>query len=319
MTPEEEEALRVLLRWAGRRPAPPAEVTAAVYQNTRSAWLAQVQRQNSVRRVYAWAAGFVAFAIAGWGVWNLYPHQTLALVPEGQALRIKHTFWHPFAEERRGPLYQGDALETSAKGALVHQGDGNELVVSANTRLSFPSANTVRLSSGRVYVQAKGLPPAHTLVVRTRLGSIEHLGTQFLVGLEEASLLVAVRDGRVAVHYLQDQALELKDGEAARVDPGGKLRRWDLEAFDGTWDWADKLSPPLVIDGQSLYAVLSQIAQRSGLTLRFATPEAEAHARSLVLHGAPIALQPRDALAAVLATTTFTNTTMGREIVVSAN
>jgi ferric-dicitrate binding protein FerR (iron transport regulator) len=208
-------------------------------------------------------------------------------------------------------------VETHAEGARLHHAEGNELTLAANTHVSLPSANTVRLWRGRLYAEAHGVPPTDTLIISTNLGSIEHLGTHFLVEQVNASLLVAVRDGRVAMLYPQHEPLELQGGQAARVNPSGTLERWDVGAFDSLWGWADTLAPPLVIDGQSLYAVLGQIAQRSGLGLRFSTPEAEAHARSLALHGAPLELQPRDALAAVLATTSLSGAAVGREILVS--
>jgi ferric-dicitrate binding protein FerR (iron transport regulator) len=318
MTAEDDEGLQTLLRWAGRRPTPPDEVAAAVYQHSRRVWQTQVQRRKTVRGGFAWAAGVVALVMASWGAWNLYPHQVIATAPAGQAVLITHTLWHPFAGRRGGELYVGDAIQTGAMGALVHRADGSELSVSLNTRLSLASASTVRLWRGRLYVQTLGVPRTQGLVVSTDLGSVEHLGTQFLVERENDALLVAVRDGRVEIHYPQHQPVELQDGEAARVDPHGDLRRWDLSAFDDIWDWADGLESPLSIDGQSLYAVLRRIAQRSGLALRFATPATETEARSLALHGAPLELQPRDALAAVLATTTLSATTVGREIVVSA-
>ncbi len=167
-------------------------------------------------------------------------------------------------------------------------------------------------------MQTSGSPRGQALVVSTDLGSIEHLGTQFMAQRNDDALLVAVREGRVAVHYPQHPALELQPGQAARVDPAGSLQRWNLTAFDSVWDWADAMASPLVIENQSLYAVLSRIAQRSGLVLRFATPEAESEARRLTLHGEPLALQPRSALSAVLATTSLSGTTVGREILVSA-
>jgi FecR protein len=318
MTNEDDESLKILLRWAGRRPTPPAEVAAAVYKHTRRAWLAQVQRRNALRRRFAWAAGVVALVLTSWSVWRASPHQVMATVRPGQSVWITHTLWHPFAGHHEGELYAGDALQTGTVGAPVQRADGSELRLSGHTELTFVSANIVRLGHGRVYVQTHGVAHTGDLLVITDLGSIEHLGTQFLVDREGDSLLVAVRDGRVALHYAQHQAIELMDGEAARLDPGGALRRWNLTAFDSVWDWADALDSPLVIDGQSLYDVLSRIAQRSGLVLRFSTPEAESEARHLALHGAPLELQPRDALAAVLATTSLTGTTVDRAILVAA-
>jgi ferric-dicitrate binding protein FerR (iron transport regulator) len=317
MTTEDEEALKTLLRWAGRRPTPPEEVADAVYQHCRRAWLAQVERRNALRRGLAWAAGLVVFVMSGWGGWQLYSHPALATVPPGQAVLITHTLWHPTAGRRAGALYEGDVLETRATGTSLRRADGNELTLGEHTRVSFTSPTTVRLWYGGLYVQTSGASAGRGLVVSTELGSIEHLGTQFMARQNEDALLVAVRDGRAELHYPQHETVVLEAGQAARVDPSGALQRWELTGFDSVWDWADVLATPLVIEDQSLYDVLSRIAQRSGLVLRFATPEAESEARRLTLHGEPLALQPRYALTAVLATTSLSGTTEGREILVS--
>jgi ferric-dicitrate binding protein FerR (iron transport regulator) len=259
-----------------------------------------------------------AFLIAAWGGAHLYPHQVMATVPAGQAVGIKHTLWHPFAGTRAGELYGGDAVQTGAEGATLQRGDGTELRLSANTRVWFDSPSSVRLGRGSLYVQTRDVQDNRDLIVTTDLGSVEHLGTQYLVERGNDALVVAVREGRVLMHYPQHPAVELRDGQAASVDPRGKLRRWDLSAFDNLWDWTDVLALPLIIDGQSLYGVLTSIAQRSGLALRFSSPSAESAARSLALHGAPLELPPRDALAAVLATTSLSGTTIDREILVSS-
>ncbi len=209
MTHEDDEALKILLRWAGRRPTPPPEVAGAVYKHTRRAWVAQVQRRKTLRRGIGWAAGVGALALASWGAWKAYPHQIMATVRPGQDVLLTHTLWHPFAGRLDGELYVGDAVQTGAVGAQLRRADGYELRLSANTQLSLATASTVRLGRGRVYVQTQGLPHTEDLVVSTDLGSVEHLGTQFLVEREDDTLLVAVRDGRVAMHYPQHQAVEL--------------------------------------------------------------------------------------------------------------
>ncbi len=318
MTAEDDQALEALLRWAGRRPMPPPETATAVYQHARQAWLAQVRRRKLVLRGWAWAAGLGAILMAAWGGAHLYPRQVMATIAPGQAAWIRHTFWHPFAGTRAGELFEGDAVQTGAEGATLERGDGTELRMSRNTHVSFDSASTIRLGRGGLYVQTHDVQSNRNLVVSTDLGNVEHLGTQFLVERGNEAMVTAVRDGRVLVHYLNRPAVELQNGEAASVDPHGQLKRWDLSIFDSVWDWSDALATPLPIEGQSLYAVLTSIAQRSGLVLRFSTPAAEAEARGLALHGAPLALQPRDAMPAVLATTTLTGTTVNREILISA-
>lgn len=318
MIPDDDPALTSLLHRAGRRPPPPEAVTATVYQQTRLAWETQLRRRQSVRRGYALAATVVLALTVGRFAWGLYPHQVLAEAPAGQDVVITHTIWHPFAARAGGALYLGDSVQTRAVGARLQRADGSELRLAHDTSLSWPTAAELQLQRGRLYVHTGDAGHVQKLVVTTDLGRVEHLGTQFVVDRERDALLVAVRDGRVAVHYGRDQALELQGGQAAHLDSQGQLHRWTLAAFDGIWDWADALATPLAIDGQPLHAVLDRIAQRAGLTLRYDTPVVEGGARKLLLHGAPLELQPRLALDAVLATTSLAGRADGREILVSA-
>ena len=318
MATESDDVLKRLLLQAGRRPAPPSELTAEVYTRTRLAWQAQVQRRWLVRRAYAWAASFALAVLCSWGAWSQFPHTRLATAAAGQHLLITHTSWHPWAARGEGAIYQGDEVSSGSAGALLRRADGTEFRLAQNSRVSFPSPTDVKLWNGRLFVQTGSAAHSHALVVVTDLGSVEHIGTQFLVDREGGDLIVAVRDGRIALHYAQRAAVELQGGQGAKLDPRGQLERWDLAAFDGIWDWADALAMPLDIDGQSLYAVLDRIAQRSGLALNFATYTAESAARALSLHGAPLALAPRDALNAVLATTTLRGAADGRQILVTA-
>ena len=232
MTTEADDAVEALLRRAGRRPPPPDAVAAAVYAQTRRAWEAQVHRRAVVRHSYAWAASVLLLLLASWGAWTQYPHEIMAMAPAGQDLLITHTKWHPLAARRGGEIYAGDAMQSGAAGALLRCPDGSELRLARNSRVSFPSATELRLWQGRLFVQTSSGAHPRSLLVATDLGSVEHLGTQFLVDREANALMVAVRDGRVALHYAQHAATELQGGQAVHLDAGGELRRWDLAAFD---------------------------------------------------------------------------------------
>jgi len=317
MTADDDPPLRMLLHRAGRRPPPPEAITAAVYQRTRVAWEAQVRRRQIMHRGYAIAASLVVALLFSRFAWNSYPHQVLARAPVDQELLIAHTIWHPFASRSSGAVYAGDIVQTDSLGASLFRADGSNLRMARDTSLSFATGAELRLLRGRLFVNASDAGRIQKLVVATDFGRVEHLGTQYLVDRGRDALLVAVRDGRVAVHYGRDQAVELQGGEAAHLDSRGELRRWTLAAFDGIWDWADALAAPLPIDGLSLHSVLDSIAHRAGLELRYDTPAAEAESRKLLLHGAPLALQPRQALEAVLATTSLAGKTDGREIIVN--
>jgi ferric-dicitrate binding protein FerR (iron transport regulator) len=219
---------------------------------------------------------------------------------------------------RDGELFQGDAVHSGAAGAIVQRVDGSELRLARDSNVLFVSSTELRLQSGQLFVDTHPETGTKALRVLTAFGSVEHLGTQFLVSTDSAQMTVAVRNGQVALRYARHEPVQLRDGQAANLDSHGSLHRSDLTAFDDIWGWADSLAAPLVIEGRSLFAVLSHIAQRSGLELKFANAEAETGAQQLTLHGAPLNLPPRAALDAVLATSSFGGIVEGRQIVVTA-
>jgi FecR protein len=318
MTSEDKDAVEALLRKAGRRPAPPPEVAAAVYQHTRAVWQAEVRKRRMLYRGFALAASIALAFIAVWGSWVRSPPQLVAVASPGGQLSIERARWLSWAPSRDGKLFQGDVLRSGTAGAVVHRVDGSELRLAHDSGVLFVSSTELRLQSGQLFVDTHPETGTKTLRVLTAFGSVEHVGTQFLVSTDTAQMSVAVRNGRVALRYAQHEPVQMFDGQAANLDSHGSLRRWDLAAFDDIWGWADSLAAPLDIEGRSLFAVLARIAQRGGLALKFDNAEAETDAHRLTLHGAPLNLPPRTALDAVLATSSFSGTVEGRQIVVTA-
>jgi hypothetical protein len=318
MTEENKDAVEALLRQAGRRPAPPPQVAAAVYRHTREIWQTEVRKRRWRHTGFALAASIVLEFIAMWGVWLRSPSALLAIVSPNQQVSIERAHWLTRLASHDGQLLQGDSLVSGAAGAVVHLVDGTELRLARTATVVFVSSTELQLRSGQLFVDTHPETGKKLLRVVTAVGTVEHLGTQFLVSTDGAQMSVAVRDGQVALHYAQHQPVRLRDGQAANLDSHGSLRRWDVAAFDDLWGWADSLARPLEIEGQSLYTVLSRIAQRSGLALKFVNIEAETDAHRLTLHGAPLNLPPRAALDAVLATGSFSGNVDGRQIVVTA-
>ena len=309
--------VETLLRAAGRRAVPPAALTAAVYQQTRLVWRGQVRRRKWVRRSLAVAASLMLMFVAVRGVVGQIPGMAVATVDKGQYTLVRRSYWHALTAPASGYLFKGDTLLGGAAGVLLRGFDGAELRLDRDSRLIMASATAVQLQEGRLFVQSN-TSRARALRVQTDFGTVEHLGTQFLVSKQSGALQVAVRDGRVALRYAAHESIELQGGQAAKVDPKGHLGRWELPALDNSWDWADVLAGPLRIDGLSLHTVVAQIAQRSGLTLSYADAAAAAEAQRMMLHGQPLVLPLRSALAAILVTTSLSGTVEGRQIVVAA-
>ena len=317
MTAEDNDEVGGLLQSAGRRLAPPATVSAAVYQQTHRAWQADVRRRSWIRRGYALAASVALAAIVFRGATLQVPRLVVGVVDQGAYTLVTRSYWHALAPAGSAYLFAGDSLQTASTPVSVQRFNGAELRLDRESRLTLASPQAVQLLQGRLFVRSYGAGSAANLRVLTAFGSVEHLGTEFLVSKDRRALVVAVRSGRVALHSAAREPVELRAGQAADVDAAGHVERRELAAFDGIWDWVDALADPLEIDGQSLYAVVAEIAQRAGLTVRFSDSAAEAEARQLLLHGRALDLPPRNALDAVLATTSLNGAVDGRQIVIA--
>ena len=185
-------------------------------------------------------------------------------------------------------LNVGDRLRTGLRGGLgmkyrdadVRVGRDTEVVVHA-TRLE--------LVSGVVYVDTGATGSGQTdVVVATRLGSITHLGTQYVVQLDSEQLVSAVREGQIIFrsdqHKRQLSADASTAGEIRVAEDGGvtesrKPRNGDL------WDWALEISPGISLAGRSPDEVLTWAARESGRTLKYADETDGAVAREGRLSG----------------------------------
>jgi hypothetical protein len=83
------------------------------------------------------------------------------------------------------------------------------------------------------------------------------------------------------------------------------MRRSRVATSGEAWRWADELAPHALIEGRSLATVARALAYQAGLDLRFANAAAEAEAATTTLHGPALDMEPRAALQAILATTSF--------------
>jgi hypothetical protein len=92
-------------------------------------------------------------------------------------------------------------------------------------------------------------------------------------------------------------------GEEIEIYRNGDVRRRALSPHDAQWRWAEGLAVAPDLEGRHLVEFLAWVARQTGRRLRFAEPETEARARTVVLHGRAADLAPLDALELVLSTT----------------
>jgi hypothetical protein len=99
--------------------------------------------------------------------------------------------------------------------------------------------------------------------------------------------------GRAPVTIEVGQQLSAANGELA-VAPGPG-------SADTAWNWLQNIAPSFAIEGRSLFDALEWLGHESGLHIVYASEDARAQARTVILRGSVEGLDTHKALIAVLA------------------
>jgi ferric-dicitrate binding protein FerR (iron transport regulator) len=207
----------------------------------------------------------------------------------------------------------GDLVETSATGRLGLQligGPSLRLDVATRARLR-PAA--IELVEGGIYVDNPS--GGAGLAVRTPLGTVQDIGTQFEVRVGPSSLRVRVRSGIVALRWSGEEASGSPGAELTVED--GRLIRRESAVHGAAWAWTLGLAPAIAMDGRTLEAVLEDLCREHGWTRRYAEPALRREATTLILNGRLDGLSPEQALDAVFGATDLSYRLQNGEILIS--
>lgn len=320
----DDQDLAALLEAAGPRVQPSSLAAREVRAVVEAEWRAAVDARRQRRRYATWAAA-ASLAVAGVGVWIARPW--FAPPGEGIATLTRVTGiveansgrgrWTPVVDGSE--VTAGTRLRTGTGGrAALALGDVLTIRLDTHTQLRLADAGHAALDAGAVYVDAgatRGMEVSR-FDLETPAGIVRHLGTQYEARLARGTLSVGVREGRVSV-----------DGRSGRVTAGagerlviadGRIERERLDPSAAAWIWVSAVTPPFSIEGRSVDAFLAWAGRETGRQIVYASPEAEARARSVTLRGTVEGLTPDEAVAAVLATTTLDPVIEPRHIRVEA-
>jgi hypothetical protein len=181
---------------------------------------------------------------------------------------------------------------------------GGTLRLQAGARLRIVDRDVVELQSGSLYVALVGPHAADVLSVRTPFGTVQHIGTRFMLTVSGDALDLSVREG--SLRLSGPQAVAVSAGDAVHVDGAGNVAHRALQAGDPAWRWVGTPLYPFDPDGQTMLALLHWVTQEKQCALTFDDEATRRRAEQTVLHGAIRGLSVDDALAQMLATTTLT-------------
>lgn len=308
---DEEEAVSRLLEGAGARPEPPAEDLARIKEAFRAEWRGHVRRRprRAARwnpRLLALAATVAAAAVAGWWLWSFAVTGTSGASgggDAGPAARIESLAGEANGLAPGGTVPAGATVETAAGVAALRLAGGGSLRLDEGTRVVLVSPSEVRLDRGAVYLDSGAAPGAGSgpVEIRTRLGVVTEVGTQFEVRLleEGEAVRVRVREGEVRIEGGAASASAMAGAELT-VRAGGSVARGSIPVHGPAWSWTLKAAPPLEIEGRTLDQLLARVARETGWTVEYENEALAASAGSIRLHGDVGHLAPDQILDIVL-------------------
>jgi ferric-dicitrate binding protein FerR (iron transport regulator) len=313
-----DEGISELLREVGARDLPPVDAVNDVRRAVYEEWQAIVtqRRRRDRRMVFALAAGLAAVAVAIGVSMRITPQPAAAVAEVARvdgALQIavdEGDEWHTV--DAGTTLTRGALLRTDqGTRAALDFGRGLSVRIDAGSLVEIKSADRITLDGGAVYVDADPRllrdPQSVTtaaLVVDTGYGQIHHVGTQYEVRVVRNAIQVSIREGRIefdnADHHDGGAA-----GEQLLIAQEGTILRSTVSPQDSRWQWASGIAPVFDIERQPLSQFLDWVARETGKQIEYSTPDVRTRAEQLILRGSVNNLAPEQALAAVLATTPF--------------
>ena len=328
MAGRDDSDIARVLRAAGGRGSPSNETKQAVYGAVQAEWRATVEKQKRrhARRVWLAAAASVAVAAVALLVGrNDFTPQDEIVANVSRTVGVVQTLeaganrWRNIADADATALHAGERIHTGADGRIaIAMRDGVSVRLDRDTSAAFVDANHIEVKEGAVYIDSGvSTASAGRLQVSTPAGVVRHVGTQYEARVvNDRNTRIRVREGRVDVVPVKGAALTLQVGEQILVSTSGIEARGSIKPSSDEWDWASNAAPEFDIDGRPVHEFLAWAGRETGLEVVFATPESAAEARRAVLSGSVTGLNPDEALAAVLSTTSLRSSERDGQLVI---
>ena len=304
---DDHDAIARVLRLAGERPAAPAARSARIRSAVHAHWSAEVHTARRTRTVLWVAVSLAAAAVLvvvfgrGWQSPAVRPsetEQTIAtlLRAEGQVRALGDGVLSIGAR-----LAPGTDLETGDDGrAALSLADGSSVRLDSRTRVWLLSGPVLALDRGAIYIDSGSRrTPRSALEVRTRLGLVRDLGTQFEVRLQDGGLRLSVREG-LATLLRDDRSFAAPAGTRLLVGTQGTVETHAMPIQGPDWDWVLSIAPAFDLEGRTLGEYLDWVSRETGWRVEFADPTVARDASTIILHGSVTGLRPDETPPAVL-------------------
>jgi len=312
-----------LLRRAGARPAAPRERSDRVRAAVEARWRAEVhagrRRRLALSIAACAAAAALLVAVLGKGWRTPAPSSIGTGETIATALRVDGSVRGPSGRALRAGdrMTAGGTIATGPGGrAALELAGGAMARLDSGTQIVVASGPGIRLDRGAIYVDT-GAPPGRPgrVVVRTEMGEVRDIGTQFEVRLRDSTLQVSVREG-IARLTRADRQTEIGAGTRLLVASSAGMETTSLPAGGPDWDWVQAIAPGFDLEGKTLADYLGWLARETGWRVRFAEPSLARDKEGQILHGSIEGLRPGETPAAVLPTCGLRHHVIAGELVI---
>lgn len=269
-----KEQADTILKQLKQRTEPDAAKQQAAKQAVMAHWQENLKKQR--RQRFAWTAAVAASVIVVFALVLVinFNNDSQKLPAMYQQVDIHGTIMLEQDSHKVQPmtadvsLKPGDIIASSSDGYLIwHLNDGSELRQGSDTRIVWQSDQQIELLTGQLFHNTDITQSAEPFMISTKLGSVSHVGTQYVVKHQPNRLQVAVKSGRVNISRQQKQHT-VKINELMSISPDGVE---SVHTFTGhnhpMWSWTFKTQQPYALNGQSLYDFVHWLSQKADLTV----------------------------------------------------
>jgi len=297
------DTVSALMNLAGPRADIPVNAEKRVHDIVRRHWQGVTQKRNFVRwTIPASLAAAILIAVAiNFRAPEIAP-QTIGTI----AYVIGGTDFTTDEYVVGDAVFAGDTIDTvSSVGLSITLNDDVSLRIAANSSVRLDQSDAITLLNDQIYADSGDrIYRERHLTVNTTSGSATDIGTQFSVAMEGSRMSVAVRKGRVDVAHEQS-VFAAEAGDKLILQTGKDEVVDKMAPYDPYWSWAESLAPDFDIKNRSLLDFLKWAARETGKTLSFSNDDVRMAAMGTRVVGSIRDFTPREAIAAVLATTQF--------------
>ena len=268
---ESEQSFEELLGRATPRPAPSAEDANRAREAVYAEWQS-VTRHGRRRRLVSLAAAATVIAAV---VTTVY----LVRMPAPVAIQVATIgksvgSIYVYADSSQGQVLDdlstisaGQTIRTErASSVALDRGDGGSLRIAGDSRVNFVGTDSIELESGLIYFDSLDTP-AGSFAIRTPNGVVTHVGTQYMVGVDNDQLAVSVRDGAVEIEGRIHDA-DAKAGERVLLVGSARPVTLNFPGHGEAWYWIEATSTMPSFDGRSTRDFLVWVARETGHELR---------------------------------------------------